>query len=216
MAFGDTGSGKSEFLRTYLHGLTESSTPEATRVLLIDYRRTLLGSVPDEFLAAYAADSTFAAGCIAQVVAKLRERMPPTSVTQRELAARSWWTGPEIYVVADDYDLVSAPQGPLSTLAEFIPHARDIGLHIVLARRVSGSSRISYSDPVLNRMRELGTVGLIFSGDPREGVVIASEKAAQRPRGRAMLVRRGVANSLVQVAVIHEQDEHTASVVAPR
>ena len=211
MVFGDTESGKTEFLRTFLRGLVDGSMPSAVRILLVDYRRTLMGCVPDEYLVAYAADSTYAAGCVEQVAAKLRDRLPPASVTKRELATRSWWEGPEIYVVADDYDLVGASVGPLTPLAEFIPHARDVGLHIILSRRVSGSGRLSYSDSVVSRIRELGTVGLIFSGDPREGVLLGTEKAAPRPPGRAMLVRRGAEASLVQVAMTQDRDEYAAS-----
>ena len=74
--------------------------------MLFDFRRTLLATVPEDYLGAYAPDADTAKAYVAQVVAKVRERMPPATISQRELQARSWWEGPEIYLVIDDYDLV--------------------------------------------------------------------------------------------------------------
>jgi S-DNA-T family DNA segregation ATPase FtsK/SpoIIIE len=217
MVFGDAGSGKTEFLRTWINGLLRSTPASATRFMMVDVRRSLLGAVPDEYLAAYVADSVSAAGYVDQLGQRLRERMPPPTITPRELAARSWWTGPELYVVVDDYDLIAGPgAGPLRPLVEFLPHAADIGLHLVVTRRVSGSSRGSMTDPLLARMRELGCLGLVLSGDPREGFLIGEERAAPRPPGRGMLVRRGQPGALVQVALIDDHDEHAVSAAPGR
>ena len=50
--------------------------------------------------------------------------------------------GPELYVVVDDYDLVVTPSGnPLQPLFNLLAQGRDVGLHVVLARRVLGARR---------------------------------------------------------------------------
>ena len=202
MVFGDTGSGRTSFLRAWIHAMARRHSPYEVRFLVFDYRRTLLGAVPDEHLGAYAADADAARVYVDQVSKKLRERLPPPTITQQELAARSWWQGPEVYAVVDDYDLVvGGSQGPLVALTQFVAHARDIGFHLVIARRVSGASRTSMGDPLATRMRELGCGALILSGDPREGLLISDQRAAVRPPGRGVLVRRGAAAQLVQVAV---------------
>ena len=102
----------------------------------------------------------------------------------------------------------------LDPLVELIPHARDIGLHLVLARRVNGSSRVLMADQVVARVRELGCVSLILSGDPREGVLAGEERAVNRPPGRGALVSRGRATELVQIA-LSDVDEEFASAQAP-
>lgn len=57
-------------------------------------------------------------------------------MSQEQLRARSWWSGPDLYVVVDDYDLVAAAAGnPLLSLLEYLPYARDLGLHAIVARR---------------------------------------------------------------------------------
>ncbi len=109
------------------------------RFVVADYRRSLLGQVPDEHLGAYAADSEALKVYVEQVSAKLRERLPPSTITPRELAARTWWEGPDIYLVVDDYDLVGGgPQSPLRPFVEFLPlPLMRIASHRARARRVA-------------------------------------------------------------------------------
>jgi S-DNA-T family DNA segregation ATPase FtsK/SpoIIIE len=189
LIYGDAGSGKSSLLRTWLTGLTERTSPYDLRVVLFDYRHALMDAVPEEHLGAYAGDAGTAQVYVQQVVEKLKERIPPPGITPAQLKARDWWEGTEIYVVVDDYDLIVGPQ------------AREVGLHMVLARRVAGMVRTGMSDTLTARIRDMGCGGLILSGDPREGVVLGDERAAQRPPGRGVLVRRGQPNRLIQTAL---------------
>src|SRR5260370_26881758 len=103
VVFGDAGSGKTSFLRTFIDGLAATSSAWETRVVLIDYRRSLLGAVPEDYLGAYAPDVTAAQAYVEQLCARLAERLPPAGITQQELAARGWWEGADIYLVIDDY-----------------------------------------------------------------------------------------------------------------
>jgi len=198
LVFGDAGSGKTSFLRTFIDGLAATSSAWDARVVLIDYRRSLLGAVPEDYLGAYAADVAAADAYVEQVCARLAERLPPAGITQQELAARDWWEGPELYLVIDDYDLVGAR--PLAPLVQYLAHAREIGLHVVLARRVRGVSR-GFSDQFFQRIQELGCAGLVMSGDRKEGAVLGDERAAERPPGRGVLVRRSRPGELIQVAL---------------
>ena len=74
-----------------------------------------------------------------------------------------------MFVVVDDYDMVAASgQNPLLPLLDYLPHGRDIGLHLVVARRAGGAGRALY-EPVLARLRELSSPGLVMSGSRDEG-----------------------------------------------
>jgi S-DNA-T family DNA segregation ATPase FtsK/SpoIIIE len=214
VVFGDAGSGKTSFLRTFIHALARRYTGWEVRFVVVDYRRSLLGVVPEEHVGAYATDAEATRVYVAQVVEKLRERLPRSDLTRAELAARNWWEGPEVYLFIDDYDLVGGAQGVLNPIVELIPHARDIGLHLVLARRVNGSSRVLMADQVFARVRELGCVSLVLSGDPREGILAGEERAVVRPPGRGAMVSRGRATELVQIA-LSDVDEEFASAQAP-
>jgi S-DNA-T family DNA segregation ATPase FtsK/SpoIIIE len=200
LVFGDGESGKTTFLRTFLTGLAARYGPDEARVLVVDYRRTLLEVVPDEHLLVYAGAAPAATDGIARLRQNLVERLPGPELSAAALRDRSWWTGPEAYVVVDDHDLVVTPTGnPLSPLLDLLPQARDIGLHLVVARRAAGASRAMF-EPVLQRLKEMGTPGLVLSGDRAEGPLLGTVRATEQPPGRGVLVRRKEAPLVIQVA----------------
>ncbi|MGV0602123.1 hypothetical protein ABQE42_21075, partial [Mycolicibacterium pulveris] len=84
-------------------------------------------------------------------------------------------------------------------LADFLPYAKDLGLHMIVARRSSGAARAMF-DPVLARLREPGCSGLMLSADPEEGVLLGAVRPAPLPPGRGTLVARGDGHQLIQVA----------------
>src|ERR1700760_1809149 len=104
---------------------------------------------------------------------------PAPAAPPHHLPPRSWWSGPELFVLVDDYELVStAGRNPLAVLLEFLPQARDIGLHVIVARGAGGASR-ALSEPMLQRIRELGSPGVVLSGDKDEGVLLGDVKPSQ-------------------------------------
>jgi S-DNA-T family DNA segregation ATPase FtsK/SpoIIIE len=110
------------------------------------------------------------------------------------------WVGPRYVVLVDDYDLLPAATGsPLSPLVDLLGLGRELGLHVVLARRVAGVARAGF-EPVFQRLRELGGSGLVMRGDPAEGPVLGGQRAAELPPGRGVLVRPRRPPTLVQVA----------------
>jgi S-DNA-T family DNA segregation ATPase FtsK/SpoIIIE len=203
LVFGDSGSGKSEFLRTWMTGLAARRPASELRFVIVDPRRSLLGAVPDAYVGAYAGDAAAVRAYGAEVAAKLAERLPPRGVTVARLAARDWWSGPDFYLVVDDYDLVGGGRpSPFEPFTEFLPHARDIGLHVVVARRVAGTTRGQLSESLLTRVRDLGADGLLLSGDPREGALLGDHRAsAGLPPGRGLLIRRRTGPQTVQIAL---------------
>jgi S-DNA-T family DNA segregation ATPase FtsK/SpoIIIE len=173
---------------------------KTVQVLVVDYRRTLLGVVPPEYLLGYAGAEPAATTQVTETAQVLTRRLPPADLSIERLRARSWWHGPDVYVVADDYDLVATPSSnPLLPLVSLLAQAKDVGLHVLVARRTGGASR-GILEPLLLRLRELGTPGLLLSGDPQEGALLGSYRSAPQPPGRGLLVRRHERPSLVQVA----------------
>jgi S-DNA-T family DNA segregation ATPase FtsK/SpoIIIE len=129
----------------------------------------------------------------------MRQRLPGPEVTPEQLRNRSWWQGPELFLLVDDYDLVANQSGnPLAPLAQFLPQARDIGLHLVIVRRVGGASRAMF-EPVLQRLRDLATPGIQLSGPRDEGALIGDVKPSPQPPGRGYLITRRSGAALVQL-----------------
>jgi type VII secretion protein EccCb len=202
--YGDSESGKTTFIQTWLTSLCEQHGPEEVQVVLIDYRRTLLGVVPPTHLRGYAASEPAAQDLIAAVVDEAKSRLPGVDVTAQQLRERSWWAGPDVYVVVDDYDLIVSPAGsPVTPLLSLLAQGRDVGLHLITARRVGGASKMAY-EAITARVREVSPAGIILSGDREEGQLLGGVRASEQPPGRGVLVTRRAAPMLVQVGTSNE------------
>jgi S-DNA-T family DNA segregation ATPase FtsK/SpoIIIE len=202
VAFADSESGKTNLLRVLLRGLTDRYSPKEAKIVLVDYRRTLLGVVSQDHLMGYAASARQLDEFVTGVRNVMNRRLPGPDVTQEQLKTRSWWTGSECFVVVDDYDLVATQSGnPLQPLAEFLPQAKDVGLHLIAVRRSGGSARALY-DPILGKLRELAVPGLVMSGSKDEGALVGTVRPTQLPPGRGNLVTRRRGTELTQIAWI--------------
>ncbi|QNH96553.1 FtsK/SpoIIIE domain-containing protein [Corynebacterium anserum] len=184
VAVGQSGSGITTALRSVVRALRARSDVECD-FLITDARRGLLDNqgyaVPEEFRMR-----------LREWVAVLEQRIPGPDVTPKQLRERTWWSGPELFVVVDDAD---ADPG-LDVLHSVLPYAADIGLHVVMGRRSGTFARASYQ-PLLQAMRDQ-SAWLIFSA-PREDGPIAGQKLVRRDPGRAVFVHADP--WLVQVAI---------------
>ena len=198
--FGDTRSGKTTFLRTLAREVIRTHSPEEAQFLVVDLRRALLGELPAEYTVGYLTTREAAKDEIAALAGYLRQRLPGDKVTPDQLRARSWWQGAEVWVLVDDYDLVATQAGnPLAPLQPLMAQAGDVGLHIVVVRRSGGASRALY-EPILQTMTELGSTGILLSGNPEEGALVGRVKPARSVPGRAQVISRDAGRVLAQLA----------------
>ncbi|GAB3625031.1 type VII secretion protein EccC [Mariniluteicoccus endophyticus] len=189
--FGEPESGKSTIVRTFLQGIISKYRPDEVKILLVDYRRSHLGFVPDEYLAAYCASASAANEMGEGLAAAVAERLPGPDVSQEQLRKRSWWKGSEVFVVVDDYDLVATTMdNPLSGFAKLVQQASDIGLHMVIARGMGGAGRAAYGDGILARMRDAQAPAMVLSGPRDEGALVGDVKPTSLPPGRGTMVTR--------------------------
>lgn len=200
VVLGEAGCGKTAVLRLVCREIIRSADAGQARLEIVDFRRTLLGVVESDHLAGYAMSPASLTSRLRAVLDTLDARMPGENITQHQLRTRSWWSGPDIYLVIDDYDLAAGTTGnPLTPLADYLPHAKDLGLHVIVARRSAGAARAMF-DPVLARLRELGCVGLMMSSGPDEGVLLGTVRPSPLPVGRGVLIARNEEDQLIQVA----------------
>ena len=97
LVFGDGQSGKSALLRVYCHEIIRTRTPKEAQIVLVDYRRSMLGEVPDEYLLNYLTSATQATPTLKDIATYLEGRIPGPDVTPDQLRSRSWWTGAEVF-----------------------------------------------------------------------------------------------------------------------
>ncbi|MGW1183608.1 type VII secretion protein EccCa [Streptomyces drozdowiczii] len=205
LVFGDGESGKTALLRLLARQIAHRYSPDEAKFVVGDYRRGLLGALPESHLLEYAPTPDALRTHMEALAGVFARRRPPADVTPRQLRERSWWTGPRIFVVVDDYDLVATGTGsPLAPLADCLPFARDTGVRFVVARTCAGASRAMY-EPFLQRVKELGAQGLVLSGDPAEGDLVGSVRGRPMPPGRACLATRRGGNRLVQTGWLPER-----------
>lgn len=200
VVLGDAECGKTSVLRMLCRELVRTNDAGSAQLEIVDFRRTLLGVIESDHLLGYSMSAPTLTSRLPMLLDRLRERMPGEDVTQQQLRNRSWWSGPEIYVVIDDYDLVSGATGnPLMPLVDYLPHAKDLGLHVIVGRRSGGAARAMF-DPFLARLRDMGAMGLMMSASPDEGMLLGSVRPCALPPGRGILIARGHPDQLIQVA----------------
>jgi S-DNA-T family DNA segregation ATPase FtsK/SpoIIIE len=201
VVFGDSECGKTGLLRNIAQGIMDNATPTEAKIILIDFQRSMLGTVDGDYIGGYATATQSCSELVTALAESLKERLPPSNITPQELKERSWWSGPDVYVLIDDYDLIGGGSlnHPLSPLVEYFPLARDIGLRTVITRRIGGAAR-AMMDPVIGRLKDLSCNGLVMSGSKDEGALFGGYKATEMPPGRGMLVSRTVKSGVIQVS----------------
>ena len=73
----------------------------------------------------------------------------------------------------------------MAALVPLLAQARDVGLHLVVARRSGGASRALY-EPVIQALRDLAMPGLMLSGSPDEGPLLGNLRPAPQTRPTAL------------------------------
>ncbi|GGU04708.1 MULTISPECIES: type VII secretion protein EccCa [Streptomyces] len=205
LIFGESESGKTALLRLIAKQLCERYTPEQARIVVGDYRRTMLEAVAPSHLLEYAPMASAMQMHMDAINTVMTKRAPKPDITPQQLRDRSWWTGPQLYVLVDDFELVATNSGnPLQVLVENLPFARDVGIRFIVARSAAGASRAMY-EPFMQRAKELGAQGVILSGDPSEGDILGNVRARPMPPGRGTFVSRKRGTPLVQLGWLPDQ-----------
>ncbi|AZA12052.1 type VII secretion protein EccCb [Corynebacterium gerontici] len=195
LCLGGQASGKSTLLACLLQQIAALG-PEQARIVLLDHRRSHLGTVPEDMLAGYAGSKQASQQLLRDALITLQQRLPGPDISPQALRARSWWDGPEIFLVIDDLDLIDA--AVLQPLLEVMAHARDIGLHLVVARKIGGAMRALFQ-PFLSELKDQHPVVVMLSGERDDGPLFGVRPEPRIP-GRGVLIERGAQQGMVQIA----------------
>ncbi len=153
LVLGDTETGKSNLLHLIADGVVTRFSLEQARIIVVDYRRSLLDAADTGHRIGYAPSSAAAGALLNDAREALASRLPPADLTADQLRNRSWWRGSDLFIIVDDYDLVAGATNPLLPLVDLLPQAREIGLApdpgAVRGRRRAGDVRAG--DPAVAR-----------------------------------------------------------------
>jgi S-DNA-T family DNA segregation ATPase FtsK/SpoIIIE len=198
LVLGDHGCGKTNLLRLIARGLVERFPPESVSFVLMDPRGGLRGAVPDAYLHGYA-DSAAACASLADRLAETFQAMGPGAREADE--PRVEQTGSLLVVLVDDYETLTAEDSaPLERFLDYAWWRREVGLHFVVARQVTGAARGLY-EPFLMALR--AATGLVMNGDRDEGRLLdPGVYASAQPPGRGQWVRHGAPVRTIQTALV--------------
>ncbi|MDO4762468.1 MAG: type VII secretion protein EccCa [Corynebacterium sp.] len=203
---GDAKSGKTSCLRALAQQIIAGKKPGEVMFGIWDLKRGLLGTIPDPFIGGYAGTVPGCETLAKGIAAELERRLPGPSITIEQLRTRTWWQGPEIYLLIDNIDMMEGSANPLKLLTKYFHQAADIGLHVIVTRRSTGMAKAGY-DPVMQTLREAGATSILLSGDRQEGSIYPKVFLKPLPPGRAQWVDRSGRVEMVQIGYL--ADEHT-------
>ncbi|MFF3503299.1 type VII secretion protein EccCa [Streptomyces sp. NPDC003247] len=196
VAFGDTESGKTNLLRLVTKAITERFTPGEARILAVDFRRELVEAVPEEYRLGHAVSVDQLDEYVQGVARALKTRAPGPEITPARMRQADWWVGPRLFILVDDYDLVANPARTVfEPLLEHLPLGYEVGLHMVVTRSAANSMR-GVNDPLVRRMLEVNSPGLLLSCPPSEGYVFGNVKPRVLPPGRGSYITRRSATQI--------------------
>ncbi|WP_405604338.1 type VII secretion protein EccCa [Streptomyces sp. NBC_01410] len=201
---GDTESGKTNLLRGITAGITARYSPAEAKIIVVDYRRTLVDTVPEEYRIGHVISLDNLKETIEGAARAMKTRVPGADIAPSRMRKCDWWTGPRLFILIDDYDMVSGSsfQSPMEPLFEYLTLGFEMGLHLVVARSAMGAGR-GLSDGLIRRLDEANNPAVLLSCPPTEGRLFGNAKPRNLPPGRALHIARRRAK-LMQTALVEE------------
>ncbi len=195
---GGPGSGRTTVLQTCLLMLATPANRHA-QVVFVDFRRSsrLMRRLPNVCMYADTEER------VGKVMEKLKEELRKRTAQLREELEQMQDDSnvvlgasmTPLVLVIDDYDQLSVlARNPFNDLKEFMPQARDLHFHIIVAGPPSDLMR---TDSLLTPVRT-ARLGIVLGGDPADPQVLGV-RLSDMATGRGYLVRRNQ-KYLVQLA----------------
>lgn len=190
VVIGDSESGKTNLLKLITTSLMRAYTTQEARIMLVDFRRELYDTVPEEYRLGYAVATDNLRQMVAGAAKAMVNRMPSADIPPDRLKLRDWWQGPELFVVVDDYDMISSSGAhPFTAILDSLAQGSEIGLHMVIARSANGAGR-GLADPLLRKLGEVNSPAILLSCPPSEGILFGNVKPKVQPPGRGLHITR--------------------------
>ncbi|OHU47383.1 hypothetical protein BKG82_27635 [Mycobacteroides chelonae] len=200
LAVGDPQSGKTNLMRTLINNVVRQLGPEDAQFVILDSSGDLSDVGPllerHGMLLGYAMNREAADQIVAAKVRPViegRVLTADTPVNKEIMDHRSWWSGPDIFVIVDDATAFNSGiygGGSSSTLAQLISLHTRLGLHVYAtspARTYIGDQR---SVPLVGALAAPNATAIYLSGKPAYGTVHAGTdiRFTQRRPGHGVLL----------------------------
>ena len=194
---GNPECGLSTALAAVAQAVMRVYRPDEAKIYVVDPHTELLRVVEGEHLGEYVHREDQIRALGERLASILAERMPAGDLSQEELASGvRRWDGPEIFVIVDREEtlagwdrggIIAGTGHPLEALKGFVPRGKEVGLHLIVSRRIAQWGRVQ-SNPIVGELLKARSAGVVMDGDPGEGPIIGTTKAAPAPPGRGLYV----------------------------
>jgi type VII secretion protein EccCa/type VII secretion protein EccCb len=193
LVMGRQGCGKTTALAAFGQAIVNRFTPDQAQLTIIDPKTSLIGKLQGPHVRAYAYTADDIDDVIGGLAEELRDRLPPSGLTQEELISRSMWEGPRHFVLIDDEQElrpsgVLGKQAATAPLWSFIERCREVGLHVIVSRLPGNWAGVSAMNPLLQKLTGSRAPTLFMDNDPQAVKVFGRISAQQLPPGRGLLV----------------------------
>jgi len=193
LVVGRQGCGKTSALASIGQSITARLSPEQAQITIIDPKTSLIGRIPEANVRAYAYTAEDIDRVLDEIAVIMRDRLPPSGLTQEELLARPAWSGPRhIVLIDDEHELrpngLVGKQAATAPLWNLIERGREIGLHVVASRLPGNWAGVSAMSPFLQKLTGSRAPTLFMDNDPQAVKVFGRTSAQQLPPGRGLLV----------------------------
>ncbi len=193
LVLGRQGCGKTTTLAAFGQAVMSRFDPEQAQITIIDPKTSLIGKIRGPHVRAYAYTADDIDAVIEELAAMMRDRLPPSGLSQEELLTRSTWEGPHHFLLIDDEQELR-PHGAIGKAAASAPlwglieRSREMGLHVIASRLPGNWAGISMTNPFLQKMTSSRAPTLFMDNDPAMVKVFGRVGAQQLPPGRGLLV----------------------------
>jgi DNA segregation ATPase FtsK/SpoIIIE-like protein len=193
LVVGRQGCGKTTTLAALGQAIAARLSPDQAQITIIDPKTTLIGRLAGPHVRAYAYTPDGIDAAIAEVAEIMRDRLPPSGLTQQELLIRPAWSGPHHFVLIDDeHELrangVVGKPAATAPLWNLIERGRETGLHVFVTRLPGNWAGVSAMNPFIQKLTGSRAPTLFMDNDPQNVKVFGRISAAQLPPGRGLLV----------------------------
>lgn len=202
VAVGEPKSGRTSLLRGIINSIVQQFTPEQAQIVILETKYELLTEQEElakrGYLMGYSSDKTTSSEIVAKVKAEIERRNPTMDqqLTAAMIRDRSWYSGPEIFVLVDGVQAFGGStsmygqENPIDPIAGLVEGRNDLGLHVYITGPAQGFATTRMSSRIYKALSGAQSATLLFSGPVAEGTLWPGTgiKFAPRRPGQAMLV----------------------------
>lgn len=219
---GAARSGRTTLARTVITSVVNQYKSSEAKFVLLDPDYALMNEMEHLVRDGYMKPSNYASSreesrdVVEGLKKLLTQRMPrkDMGLTPRDIRERSWFTGPEIFVIVDGYNRVGSQpgtQGPIDELVPFLQSATDLGVHMILTTSAVGIGSQFSTNKMYKLFVEQAAPIMMLSGPANEPSITPMKvKFEDRRAGFGKFVLTGE-SKIVQTQVAYTEPWESVS-----